>query len=571
MTVRYIRMAKRLTTFLPGAARRRFFKPRRASIPGVVTALDLDGSTLRVAQASNHTTLKLVATTQLEFSPQADRSDAQVVGTAVKQALAKLGVKASSVIMGVGRPRVVLRTLRLPCVENVAELASLVHFQVAKDLPFSAEEAVIDFQVVPRPPGEPEPGPQAPPSTVEAPPAEPGANAPRPTLDVLVAAVNREVVKFYQDLAAAAGFNLAALSLLSYANARCLAACELAGHTEVIALVTLRPEEVSVDVLTGSSLLFSRGTIMRAVGETPHIEGAVPVTEQAFVQAAAIEAVRSLHAYGGPEPNRPVAKVIVAGSTEHEAALVNELRPRLTAPCTQLESAEALRLPSELRGAAGGAIGPIGLAIGFGDEQGLPFDFLSPKRPAVQRDLRRIRILAGAAAVVVLVLAVLGVRKVLIDRRTNVLNAAAVELADAEKLTPMYRAMIRRAGVVNDWVKGGRAWLQHYAYLSSVLPSCDELYLTSLTVDHQGVIRLSVQARTGETLARLNQQLRSAGYEVRPYAINPGANRFDYVFRSSVELIPSPKLRIDLSKLKPIARPADDASLNPKAWRRGGR
>ncbi len=104
-----------------------------------------------------------------------------------------------------------------------------------------------------------------------------------------------------------------------------------------------------------------------------------------------------------------------------------------------------------------------------------------------------------------------------------------------------------------------------------MLPPCDEIYLTSLAVDHQGVIRLAVQARSGETLARLNQKLREAGYEVKPFAINPGANRFDYVFRSNVELMPSPKLKIDLSKLKPVARPADDASLDPKAWRRGGR
>ena len=75
-----------------------------------------------------------------------------------------------------------------------------------------------------------------------------------------------------------------------------------------IALVTLRPDEVSVDVMARHSLLFSRGTIMRAVGETPHIEGAVPVTAEAFVQAAAIEALRSLHGYGGTEPNSPVSK-----------------------------------------------------------------------------------------------------------------------------------------------------------------------------------------------------------------------------------------------------------------------
>ncbi|HWI58211.1 MAG TPA: hypothetical protein VNZ22_13355, partial [Bacillota bacterium] len=235
-----------------------------------------------------------------------------------------------------------------------------------------------------------------------------------------------------------------------------------------------------------------------------------------------------------------------------------------------LEPAAALRLAPDLRPAAAGAIGAIGLALGFGDEQGLPFNFLDPKRPALQRDLRRLKLLAGGAGLAVLLLLLLGVRKLLIDRRAQLLDAATAELADAEKKRPLYRSMINRAGVVGDWVKGGCDWLQHYAYLSSVLPGSEEVYLTSLVVDHQGAIHLSVQARSGATLSRLNQQLRQAGYAVKPFAINPGANRFGYEFRSNVELIPSPKLKIDLSNLKPVARPADDVSLDPKAWRRRG-
>jgi hypothetical protein len=37
-----------------------------------------------------------------------------------------------------------------------------------------------------------------------------------------------------------------------------------------------------------------------------------------------------------------------------------------------------------------------------------------------------------------------------------------------------------------------------------------------------------------------------------------------------VELLPPEKMKIDLSKVKTPARPADDASLDPKLGRRGG-
>ena len=519
--------------------------------------LDLDGNTLRIAQASGRSALKLVATATLDFPADADRSDPAVAGAAVARALARLDLKPGAVVMGLGRSRVVLRTLKLPSVENLPELASLVHFQVAKDLPFPAEEAVIDFQVVRENPG-----------------ATTGADtapAPAARLDVLVAAVKREVVDYYRRLAVAAGFNLAALSLLPYGNSRGLEACAAADGQSVLALVSLRPDEVGVDVVAHHALVFSRGTLMRPIGEKPPGEGTVPLTTEAFVQAAVIEAVRSLHGYGGTEPGLPVGRVLVVGATGCEAAVLTALRSRLPAACDSLVPGEALQLPAEWHAAAAGSLGAVGLALGFGDEQGLPFDFLDPKRPAVPRNLKRIRLLVGTVTTLVILFTLLGVRKVLVNRRNVLLEAANAELADAEKKLPIYRTLMNHATVVGDWVKGGRDWLQHYAYLAAVLPASEEVYLTSLAVDNQGVIRLSVQARSGEILARLDKQLRAAGYEVKPLAINPGANRFGYGFRSNVELIPSAKLKIDLAKAQPAPRPADDVSLDPQAWKRGAK
>jgi hypothetical protein len=209
------------------------------------------------------------------------------------------------------------------------------------------------------------------------------------------------------------------------------------------------------------------------------------------------------------------------------------------------------------------------LALGSCDKDGLPFDFLSPKRPARRRDLRRVGLLCGAEAAMLLLLALLGARKVFIDKRMAELNQANAELSQAEKKSQLYRMLINQDTVVGNWVKGGRDWLEQYAYLASVLPPCEEIYLTSFGVDSQGVIRFSVQARSGETLAQLDRQLRAAGYQVKPLAINPGADRFGYGFRSTVELVPAPKNKIDLRKMNPVARPADDASLDHKAWKRG--
>ena len=69
-----------------------------------------------------------------------------------------------------------------------------------------------------------------------------------------------------------------------------------------------------------------------------------------------------------------------------------------------LDVAACLKLSGSDRDKASGAMSSVGLALGMGDPNGLPFDFLHPKRPPVQRDMRRIRVLVGAAAAVLVVL-----------------------------------------------------------------------------------------------------------------------------------------------------------------------
>src|SRR5262249_7921283 len=90
---------------------------RRGRAPSLVTALDLDGQTLRVVQAvprGDQAAVTRVLATQLPLPAEADRADPAVMGRALAEALATLGLKPSSVVMGVPRAQVVLRPLTLP-------------------------------------------------------------------------------------------------------------------------------------------------------------------------------------------------------------------------------------------------------------------------------------------------------------------------------------------------------------------------------------------------------------------------------------------------------------------------
>ncbi len=535
----------------------------RVRVPTSVTALDIDGAILRVVRSGARDAVDEVLSGTLELPVEVDRNDPAVLGAALGKALARMKVKPGAVVMGVPRAKAVLRTLTLPVIEKLPELASMVHFQVGRDLPFRLEEAVVDFKVGRRMEAAPEVSPtelKPDGSTVPA----PGA----PKLEVLVAAVKREVVEYYQAVARAAGCSLSALGLLPVANARCVEACRVADGEAAFALVSLRPDEVGVDIIGRRTLLFSRGAAIR--GSVDATGGAAgPITGEVLVRSVVIEVVRSLHGHSGMESSPVVEKVVVTGATGHEAEVVTALAERLATPCAFLDPAEALKLPAASRELAAGSIGAVGLALGSNDPSGLPFDFLHPKEPAVQRDLQRLWWLGSLGTLALISLGVWWLRSTLIQRRTVLLNEANAELAEAEKKRPLYRKMIQQTGVIEEWIRSDRDWLQQVAYLTSILPPSEEIYVTSLTISGQGAIRLAVQARSGETLARL-EELRTEGYDLKPFAITPGADRFGYEFHSNVELIPAPKQKVDLHKVKPANRPLDDVSLEPSAYRRGG-
>ena len=560
---------------LPAFSLKKFSLTReqRAKLPAQATALDLDSRSLRVVQTttrSGQPAVARVSVAPLNLPADADRTDAAVLGTAIAKALDHLKLKPGPVVLGIPRAQVVLKTLLLPVIPDVRELASIVHLQVGKDLPFRLADAVIDFQVhrqvtppAPKPDANAKPGAEAP-------------AAPPPKLEVLVAVAKRDVVAFYQRAAEAAGVKLVALGLLPSASARCVHACNTVERGQAYGLISLRPDEVGIDIVADEAVPFSRGAALGVPpsgGQPPRPpDGGTPnqgLAAEAFVNAVTIEVVRSLHSYSGLGSAGALATLFVAGATGHEAAVVAALATRVSTPVALLDTA-ALELPADSRAEAAGATAGIGLALGFADAGGLPFDFLNPKRPAVQRDLRKLKILAGVAAAAALFLIVAGVRSWLVGQRQAALDALTAEAVLAEKQRSIYRQMIGQAGVVNEWVKGERDWLMHYAYLTAVLPRSEEVFLTSLSVSGQGLIRLAVRAKSGAVLAKIEKQLRAAGYEVKPLAITPGSDKTGYEFLSTVELVVPAKLKIDLSKVTPPERPADDASLELTARRKGG-
>ena len=193
--------------------------------------------------------------------------------------------------------------------------------------------------------------------------------------------------------------------------------------------------------------------------------------------------------------------------------------------------AACLKLSGSDRDKASGAMSSVGLALGMGDPNGLPFDFLHPKRPPVQRDMRRIRVSLARRR---RCWSFWSHRFAIAPDQQAFARAKQVqsELTAAQKMQPLYRQVRGQCAAIDEWVREGDNWLDHYIYLSGVLPGPEEIYVTSLSVSGGGTIRLAVQAKSGKILAATT--VARGGYEVKPQAITPGSDKHGYDFRSSV-------------------------------------
>jgi Tfp pilus assembly PilM family ATPase len=432
---------------------------------------------------------------------------------------------------------------------DLRELAAVVNFQISKDLPFRIEDAVVDFKVL---------------RVIDVPASAPNAEAPSPEasatkrLEVLAGAVKNDVVQFYNDAAKAAGFKIAALGLRSVAAAHCVAKCVPGGGGAVL-LISVRNEEVTIDIVCENKLVFSRVAAVTLSGNSS--SEAASADRSALVEALQIEVVRSLHSYEGMSGYQPVQKLFVAGAGEIEAELSASLSERLSLPAEKLDPAARFSIkngePEEIAGAAN-YIAPIGLALAALEPSGLPIDFANPKRPPVQRNKKQTQLLGALAAAMVLLLTFFGVRANLIKKRLKIKEEIQAQLTDAEKKLPIYRRLKSQNKVVNTWVGDEQNWLDHLAYLTAILPNAEEIYVSAFSTSPQHIIRFAVQARTGEMLAELDKKLRAAGYEVKPLSITPANDKHGYSFRTSVELSIPKKMKPDFSKLKPPPRPADD-------------
>jgi len=507
--------------------------------PKRFAAVDFDRLQLRVVHAERvggrTRILKLAAVAMPET---ADPEDPKAVGRLLATTLRDLRLGNVGVLMNIGRGEAVLKPVTLPPGTDPNDLANMVQFQVEKELPFRPEEAVIDFTV----------------ETHYDAAAAQGEQAQAAGIDVLVGAAKLPVVAHYRQVAEAADVKLLRLGLRSYANVRCIDTCTQRGAGEKLLLVHLGADETEIDMLTGKSLSFSRSAAVKIASPED------PAAQAESVRALVMEVARSVQSLQAVEGETRIDAILVAGGTGAEGLAAREISRRLGVRCEQFDPSKSLGLGDVENPSA--FISALGLAIGHSGADQLPFDFLNPKRPRVERNWAKITAAAVAAFLVLAVAGGVTAASIQIGREQDAVDKLTAEINKIKEQQRKRIPLKKRQASIRQWVAESRDWLSHWGYLSALFPSCGDAYIGPLRTSGDGSISFNVKARESKILTDVGKRLTEAGYRYQPGRLTTAKDPWGYPYNTEVKVLIAEELAVDLRSVKPIPRPEDDDSIN---------
>ncbi len=525
------------------------------------TALDFECGWLHAVQANLSGTQgrwSRHATAPISLPETAPLPDPKSVGDALAKALQNLRLDTTHVAMAIPRSQAIVRILELPPASRTSEIASMVHFQISRDLPFRMEDALLDFQIL-------ESGETSIPASASSPRSEgtptPAKGDARPTR-VLAAVVQRSTVDFHVAVAQAAGLKLQFLGLRSVAAGRAALRCEPGAATGCVGFVSMARGEFTFDVWLDGALVFSRSGNLPLLATSTEPGKSSPQHPE-LTEAALLEVIRSLHNYESTPSHGHISRFLVAGTTGLEAEIATSLAKRSGLPAQRIDPTPALTPLQGNHDHPEGALTALGLALVALDPPGDSFDFLNPKRPPAPVDNRRLRRLATVTGILAILLSIAGVRTRLIRQREKIRADIQQEITLASKNIAGFRAIRTQARTLNDWSAASRNWLDHLSLLSSLLPPSRDLYVTSLSTSPRNTLSLSARIRAGEIVDRLSADLHAAGYSVKPPGITPVNDKYGYRFQVSLEIDVPRNITNNLDRLAVEERPPAAPSETP--------
>ena len=345
-----------------------------------VVGLDIEAGSIAATEVKVNGAIEVVGSAIGPLEPGAFQEgevlDADLLADALKSLFAQNKL-SKQVRLGIGNQRLVVRTLRMPAIEDPKEMDAAIQFQAQEQMPMPLDQAVLEHQVV------------------GGVPAEEGA---APQVDVVVAAARRDMISTFVTPLRKAGLEPIGIDLSVFAMIRALsgAAAAPAGEPQAqfdTVLYCNLGDITNLAVAHGRACLFARVSPvgLEAVGSrfgTTHglspehatqwlshvglelpieqVEGDAQIVADARrhleegVTALVDELRLSLDYYGSQEGVLPVQRIVVCGPgaaipgllARMEAGLPHPIAVGRPAPLEGFDPAAAARLTL-----------PLGLAL----------------------------------------------------------------------------------------------------------------------------------------------------------------------------------------------------------------
>lgn len=180
-------------------------KLSRQQKPSTVVGLDIEAGSVAAAEVRSNGSAELKAAAVAPLPPNVVHEGEVVDADALAQSLKDFFSRhklSKKVRLGIGNQSVVVRTLRLPAIEDPKELEAAVRFQAAEEMPMPLDQAVLEHQVV------------------GGVPAEEGAP---PQIDVVVVAARREMISSFLEPLRRSGAEPVGVDLSAFGMIRALA------------------------------------------------------------------------------------------------------------------------------------------------------------------------------------------------------------------------------------------------------------------------------------------------------------------------------------------------------------
>ncbi len=331
--------------------------------PTSLAGLSIEAGSIAVAEVSLDGTASLASSAIQALPPgvfhEGEVIDSDGLVAALKDLYSKEKL-SKRVRLGLGNQRVIVRTLRLPAIEDPKEMEAAIRFQAQEQIPMPLEQAVLQHQVV------------------GGVPAQEGAG---PQLDVVVIAARREMITSFLEPLRRAGLEPAGIDLSAFGMIRALAPATPAlepredgdAPAQEAILYCNVGDVMNLAVARGGACLFTRvsGTGMEAITARLATErGLSPEYAEQWLLHVGLEA--PAESIGGDAETIAAARRVLQEGT---AGLVDELRRSLDY-YRALES--AVPVSGVVLCGTGSAI--QGLAPAMEEQVGLP---ISAPRPAV--------------------------------------------------------------------------------------------------------------------------------------------------------------------------------------------